>query len=106
MTPQELTNLVATRVMNWTVAPDRFMRGDRKWIPTWRFEPCEKFAHAVQLLDATRPTTYSLSADQNGYFLARVQVDDVVGEARDRSRSRALTIAVARAMGIDVGKVE
>ena len=105
MTSQALTKLVAGRVMNWTAAPNRFMLGHRKWTPTWRFQPCEIFEHAVQLLDAARPTTYSLGADQTGCFWARVEIGGVVGEARDRSRPRAVTIAVARAVGIDVDEL-
>ena len=105
MTSQALTKLVAERVMKWTAAPDRFMLGHRKWIPNWRFQPCEVFEHAIQLLDAARPTTYSLANDRVGCFWASVEIDGVVGQARDRSRPRAVTIAVARAMGIDVDEL-
>jgi hypothetical protein len=105
MTPQALTKLVAERVMNWTAGPNRFMLGRRKWIPSWRFRPCEIFEHAIQLLDAARPATYSLGADRTGRFWATVEIGGVVGEARDRSRPRAVTIAVARAVGIDVDEV-
>ena len=106
MTSQALTKLVAERVMKWTAAPDRFMLGHRKWTPNWRFQPCEVFEHAIQLLDAASPTTYSLATDQTGCFSARVEIGGVVGEARDRSRPRAVTIAVARALGIDVDEVD
>ncbi len=105
MTSQVLTQLVAERVMKWTAAPKRFMLGSRKWIPDWRFQPCETFEHAIQLLDAARPTTYSLGVDQKGRFWARVEVDGVVGEASNMSRPRVVTIAVARAVGIDVEEV-
>lgn len=105
MTSQVLTKLVAERVMKWTAAPNRFMLGRREWTPNWRFQPVEIFEHAVQLLDAARPTTYSLGVDQTGCFWARVEVSGVLGEARDRSRPRAVTIAVARAVGLDVDEV-
>lgn len=105
MTSQALTKLVAERVMKWTAAPNRFMLGHRKWIPAWRFRPCEIFEHSLHLLDAAKPTAYSLSADQTGCFWARVEIGGVLGEARDRSRPRALTIAVARAAGIEADEV-
>jgi hypothetical protein len=79
--------------------------GSRKWTPIWRFQPCQIFEHAVQLLDAARPTTYSLGADQTGFSWAKVNIDGAVGECRDRSRARAVTIAVARAVGIEVDEV-
>jgi hypothetical protein len=102
MTSQALTKLLAERVMKWTAAPNRFLLGNRKWIPSWRFQPFENLADAVRLLDAVGSTTYSLSADETGCCWARVQIGGVVAEARDRPLSRAITIAVARALGIDV----
>jgi hypothetical protein len=104
MTSQALTGLLAERVMKWTAAPNRFMLGHRRWIPNWRFQPCENIEHAFQLLDAARPTTYSMGADETGCFWARVQIGGVVGEGRDRSRPRAITCAVARASGINPDK--
>ena len=105
MTSQMLTKLVAERVMNWTATPNRFMLGDRKWTPKWRFQPCEIFEHAVQLLDAARPTTYSFGTDETGCSWARVEIDGVLGEGRNRSKPRAVTLAVARAVGIDVDEL-
>lgn len=106
MTAQALTGILAELVMKWTAAPNRFMVGRRRWIPSWRFQPCENLAHAFQLLDAAGPKTYSMGADETGFFGAKVQIGGVVGEARDRSRPLAITCAVARAAGIDVDNVE
>ena len=105
MTAQALTRLLAERVMQWTAAPNRFMLGDRAWIPNWRFQPCENLADAFQLLDAAKPETYSIGADETGCFWAKVQIGGVVGEGRDRSMPRAITCAAARASGIDVDYV-
>ena len=90
--------------MGWTAAPNRFMLGRRRWIPSWRFQPCESLADAFQLLDAAGATTYSMGADETGCW-AEVQIGGVVGAGRDRSRPRAITCAVARASGIDVDHV-
>ena len=105
MTAQALTGLLGERVMKWTAAPNRFMLGRRKWIPSWRFQSCENLADAFQLLDSAKPETYSMGADQTRCFWAKVQIGGVVGEGRDRSRPRAITCAVARASGIDVDHV-
>src|ERR1017187_5296700 len=105
MTAQALTGLLGERVMKWTAAPNRFMLGRRKWIPSWRFQSCENLADAFQLLDSAKPETYSMGADETRCFWAKVQIGGVVGEGRDRSRPRAITCAVARASGIDVDHV-
>jgi hypothetical protein len=105
MTDEALTRLLAERVMKWTATPDRFIQAQRKWTPRWRFQPCAIFEHAVHLLDAAEPSTYSLIADETRCFWARVNIDGAVGECRDRSRARAITIAVARAVGIEIDEV-
>jgi hypothetical protein len=74
------TGLLAERVVKLTAAPARFMLGDRRWVPSYRFQPCEKLEHAFQLLDAERPTTYSMGIEETGVF------GRVVGEGRGRSR--------------------
>jgi hypothetical protein len=104
-TSQALTVLVAERVMKWTVAPNRFMLGRGRWMPRWRFQPCENLIHAFQLLDAAGPGTYSMGADGAGRFWAKVQIDGVVGKGRDRSMPLAITRAVARASGIAVDNI-
>jgi hypothetical protein len=100
MTTQALTGLLAERVMNWAAAPNRFMTGHRTWIPRWRFQPSQNLTHAFQLLAAAMPKRYSVSADETGYFRARVQIGKVAGESRNRSMPLAITCAVARASGL------
>src|SRR5436853_200927 len=51
MTSECLTAIVAERVMGWTVAPDRFMTGKRRWMPRWRFQPLAKLDDAFGLLE-------------------------------------------------------
>jgi hypothetical protein len=105
MTSQTLNALLAERVMKWSAAPNRFLLGGRKWIPSWRFRPFENLADSFRLLDAAGSTVYTLNADETGCFIARVQIGTVVGEACDRSLPSAITIAVARATGIEVDDV-
>jgi hypothetical protein len=105
MTPQVLTGILAERVMKWTASPNRFMLGNGRWVPRWRFQPCENLANAFELLDAVRPKAYSMGADETGSIYAKVQIGGVVGECRNRSMPLAITFAVARASGIDVEDV-
>jgi hypothetical protein len=105
MTAQGLIELVAEGVMGWAAAPNRFMQGRRRWIPRWRFQPCENLADAFELLEAAGPKTFSMGGDETGCFWAKVQIGGVMGGGRDRSMPRAITCAVARASGIDVDHV-
>jgi hypothetical protein len=36
MTSEQLTAVLAGRVMGWGVGPDRFLMGNRGWMPSWR----------------------------------------------------------------------
>jgi hypothetical protein len=96
-----LTAALAECVMGWSVAPDRFLLGGRRWLPTWRFQPIEKLDDAFQLLEKAAPLEYSMGDDGRG-FRVRVRIGKAIGEARDRSKPRAITLAVARAVGIEV----
>jgi len=59
-------------------------------------------ADANRLLEQTVPQEYAMGASKNGGFWARVRIAGVTGEARESSQARALTLAIARAIGIDV----
>lgn len=102
MTNDQLTALLAERVMGWTVGPDRFMTGNRSWISRWRFQPVEKLADALRLLDVAAPEEYSLRGDGEGNSRVHVRIGDATGEACSASKPRAITCAIARAVGIEV----
>src|SRR5260370_7180074 len=76
MTPQMLTGLLAERVMKWTVSPNRFMRGRGRWVPRWRFQPCENLAHPFELLDPARPTPSTLAPHQPPTICPKLQTAD------------------------------
>jgi hypothetical protein len=99
---EDLTTLLARRVMGWDVAPDRFLVGKRKWMPRWRFQPAGKLEDAFRLLEAAAPQKYTLSRDGPGPFCARVRIDGKTGQAHDRSIPRAITMAVCRALQIQM----
>ena len=102
MTTDMLTSLLAQRVLGWTVAPDRFLLGNRRWLPRWRFQPTEKLADALRLLEKAAPEEYNMRGDSEGNVLVHVRIGNVTGEACGASKPRAITCAIARALGIEV----
>jgi hypothetical protein len=102
MTSEHLTAVLAEKIMRWSIGPDRFMMGDRRWMPRWRFQPTENLIDAFQLLDSAAPDEYSMSGGNDVGFLVRVRIGKVIGEARGISKPLAITQAIARAVGIEV----
>ena len=103
MTSEQLTAILAERVMGWTVGPDRFMMGNRGWMPRWRFQPTDKLEDAFRLLEEAGPQDYSICGDDKGGIHVRVRIDGTAGEAREASKPLTITYAIARAVGIEVG---
>jgi hypothetical protein len=102
MTVKELSAVLAERVMKWRVAPDRFLLDGRRWLPRWRFQPAEKIEDAFRLLEALDPGEYDMAGRGADNFCVRIRLENGgVGEASDKSKARAITYAVARAMGVD-----
>ena len=103
MTSENLAAILAERVMGWSVGPDRFMMGNRGWMPRWRFQPAEKLEDAFRLLDEAAPQEYSIRGDDKGSIHVRVRINGNAGEACGTSKPLTITQAVARAAGIEVG---
>src|SRR5450755_4021469 len=101
MTDERLTALLAERVMGWSIGPDRFMTGNRSWIARWRFQPTEKLADALRLREVAAPEEYSLRGDSEGNSQVHVRIGRATGEACSVSKPRAITCAIARAVGIE-----
>ena len=100
MTHGMLTALLAESILGWTVTPTRFLTGKGSWKPRWKFQPTEKLADAFRLLECAAPTKYSVGRNVAGRFWARVEINAVTGEAVAKSKAAAITLAVARAVGI------
>ena len=101
-TPDQLTASLAARVLHWRVTPDRFLTGKRGWLPRWKFQPAQKLADAIRLLEAANAEAYSVAAEANGSFLARVTVSGATGEAQARTKPLAICLALATVVGIEV----
>jgi hypothetical protein len=102
MTSESLTAILAQKVLGWGVAPDRFLIGKRSWIPRWRFQPTERLDDAFQLLEKAQPEHYSMAPDGSGVFCVEVRIGGKLGLASGEPKALAITLAVGRALGIEV----
>ncbi|SRR6266481_345284 len=101
MTAETLTALLAERVMKWSTAPDRFLMGKRRWIPRWRFQPLTSLEDAFRLLESAA-SSYTLYGSSDATFTAEVCAAGRTGSASGQSKATTITVAVARAIGIQV----
>jgi hypothetical protein len=104
-TGKQLTDELAESVMGWRLAPGQYIKSDRGWTPRWRFQPVQRMEDALRLLERAAPQEYAVGAAENGAFWARVRIAGKTGEACESSQARALTFAIARAIGIDVEEI-
>jgi len=102
MTDEALTAALAKQIMGWKAAPDRFLKADRSWIPKWRFRPLVELAHAFQLLDRAAHH-YTLNRDGR-VFTAEIRASSGRGTASGELEARTITLAVARALGLEVDR--
>lgn len=101
MNDSMLIDELAQRVLGWGVGPDRYLTGNRSWIPKWRFNPLEHLEDAFKLLDNSKSTRYAIS-QSGGIFEVEVEQGGNVGKARGIVKTRTITLAVARSLGLGV----
>jgi hypothetical protein len=101
MNDDRLTECLAIRVMGWRTAPGRFIKAGRGWTPSWKFAPLTNLEDAFALLD-NAASTYALRTGRDGMFEAEVHVGGRVGNASGESKARTITLALARAVGLEV----
>jgi hypothetical protein len=101
MTSEQLTAILAVRVMGWRVGPDRFQTGNRGWLARGRFRPTERMQDAFRVLLAAEPSEYTIAGGNGKSSWARVRIDGAFGEASASSMPAAICLAVARAIGIE-----
>jgi hypothetical protein len=98
----QLTGKLARRVLGWKTAPNRYIVGNRKWLPTWRFQPTKNIADAFRVLDAADVVEYVLRADRNGIYRVKVWTRRASAEASGPSLPLTICIAIARVLHIDL----
>lgn len=106
MTAENLTAQLAERVMNWGIGPDRFTMGHRRWMPRNRFRPTNRIEDAFRLLEHAEPQCYDMSKKEDGSIWVTVRIGKATGEACNTSIPLAISIAVARAIGIPIDVCE
>ena len=100
MTSEQLTAILARRVMGWGVGPDRFSMGDRRWLPRGRFRPTERIQDAFRVLQAAEPSEYTVVGGNGKSSWVSLRIDGASGEASAPSMPTAICLAIARAIGI------
>jgi hypothetical protein len=100
--PEQLAGTLAELVMGWGVAPDRFLVGNGSWMPRWRFQPTKDLEDAFRLLDAADPEECIIHMRRGSTWVVQVRIGADLGDAQDACKPRAITIAVARALGLEV----
>ena len=73
---------------------------NRVWIPKWKFNPLHKIDDAFRLLERAA-STFTLATTTNGTFTAQVRVDDHIRIAYGEPKATTITLAIARAIGLD-----
>ena len=101
MAIDNLTAILAERVMGWGVGPDRYLTSKRGWMPRWRFQPTENVDDAFRLLEKAKPEAYTMGSGGGGFFWAKVRISGVTGEAHESSQARAIVFAITRALGLE-----
>ena len=101
---EHLTVELAQRVMGWRAGPDRFIKPGRSWIPRWRFAPMARLEDAFHLLDCVA-SAYRLQTLEDGTFSAEVRVGSRIGKASGEPKARAITLTVARVLGLEVERL-
>jgi hypothetical protein len=96
-----LTDELAARCLRWRLAPGRYLKPERGWTSRSKFRPLVDIRDAFRLLDAVADD-YSLLSKPGGVFTATVRVAGRIGKAAGEPKARAISLAVARAMGMDV----
>jgi hypothetical protein len=101
MNDDRLTDKLAAEVFGWRTAPGRFIKAGRSWAPRHRFAPLTRLDDAFQLVERGA-TACKLTMVKGGPVAAVVQVGNRVGKASGESMARTVTIALARALGLEV----
>ncbi len=101
MTDAVLIDQLAQRIFHWSVTPDRFLMGNRSWIPKWKFNPLKRLEDAFRLLDDGAASRYAISFSR-GCFEVEVEFNGSLGKASGESKPRTITLAAARGLGLEV----
>jgi hypothetical protein len=97
---ERLTDRLAEGVMGWRLAPGRYLKSGRGWISRPKFRPLHDVRDAFRLV-YTMAADYSLTRKQGGGCTAIVRSADQTGTVTAASEARAISLAVAAAIGLE-----
>jgi hypothetical protein len=100
-TDERVVDELVCRVLGWRLAPGRYIKSGRRWIPQWRFQPLTNIDDAFQLLNAGAGSLV-LKTTKDGSYAAQVKLGQRTGRATAPSVASSITVAIARAIGLDV----
>jgi hypothetical protein len=106
MTTDQLTALLVERIMGWRPTRDKFIMANRQWLNRWRFQPTSDPRHALRLLEETGAEDFTISGRQSRDYRVAVRIHGALGEASENSIPLAICVAVARALGMELERVE
>jgi hypothetical protein len=101
VTNDQLTAILAERILGWRVGPERFILASRQWITRAHFQPSDRIQDAFRLLKEAA-SGFSLIKTPDGVFTATVQVGDRTGTSSGHAAAATITRAIARAIGVDL----
>jgi hypothetical protein len=101
MTDAHLTDQLVLWALGWRLGSDRYIKSDRGWIPRSKFQPLTDIRDAFRILDALTHD-YSLRAVPNQGFTVEVRHGKWVGRAKAEHKARAISLAVAAVMRIEI----
>lgn len=100
-TDDQLTAILAERIMGWKACPDRFVKSNRSWIPRRRFRPFEDLKDSFRLLECAKGC-FRFTKNRCRAFTAHVQIGGRRGRASGVLGPRTITTAIVLALGIEV----
>ena len=100
MKQDRLTESLVIRLLDWRIAPDRFIKPNGSWTPTWKFAPFRNTDQAFLLLEHAHGSCVLKSVGPE--FHAEVSVGNSSGKATNESKAAAVTLALASALGLEV----
>lgn len=101
MSGERVVDALAIRVLGWRLAPGRYIKSGRRWIPQWRFQPLTNIDDAFQLLN-TGAGSLVLRTAKDGSYVAQVKLGQRMGRASSPNVAASISVAIARAIGLIV----
>jgi len=98
---ERLTTELAVRAMRWRLAPGRYLKPDRGWTSRSGFRPLVDLKDAFQALESVTKD-YSMDSRPDGIYTVHLRYEGRRAQGAGKSKARAICLALAGALGIDL----